>query len=127
MMFHSLGQDRIRPKKKKKTYFASSDPHHGIQSSHLTFCLANLLTFYLAYLSGILSDIYSDMLSGISSDILSGISSDFYLAFYLAFSLAFYMALFLAVEVRLRSGEAYGTQNLAGSDLAWPTALGLTG
>ena len=58
-------------------------PTMAFNSSHLTFCLANLLafylafylTFYLAHLSGILSVISSGILSGISSDILSGILS----------------------------------------------------
>ena len=85
----------------QKTYFASSDPHHGIQfipsdilsgkssgilfgilfeilsgAYLLAFYLSYLLTFYLAYLSGIPSGMSSDILSRISSDILSVISSD---------------------------------------------------
>ena len=52
----------------EKNYFASSDPHHGIQ-----FIPSDILS---GISSDILSGISSDILSGISSDILSGISSD---------------------------------------------------
>ena len=121
---------RFRGQDVKLLCFEWSPPWHSIHPIwhsvwliYLAFHLACLLTFYLAYLSGIPSGMSYDILSairsgmsydilfcGISSGILSGISSDI---LYLAFSLAFYMALFLAVEVRLRSGEAHGVQNLA--------------
>ena len=96
-------------------------PTMAFNSSHLTFCLANLLafylafclrfylayllafylayllTFYLAYLSGIPSGMSSDILSGISSDIQSGIlsgrTSDILIWHS---SLAFYLAVYLA-------------------------------
>ena len=69
---------------KKKITLLRVIPTMAFNSSHLTFCLANLLAFYLAYLltfylailSGIPSGTSSDTLSGISSDILSGMSSD---------------------------------------------------
>ena len=147
-------------------YFASSDPHHGIQfipsdilsgkSSGilfgilfeilLAFYLAYFwhlsvissdhsiwhifwhsiwqvfLTFYLAYLCVIPSGMSSDILSGISSDILSGISSDILSGILsgrssdilsgILFGILY--GFVLAVEVRLRSGEAHGAQNLAG-------------
>ena len=77
-------------------YFASSDPHHGIQFIHpdiqtakssgilfgiLFEILSGISSGILSgrsshILSGILSGRSSDILSGISSDILSGISSD---------------------------------------------------
>ena len=96
-------------------------PTMAFNSSHLTFCLANLLafylaylltfylayllvvylsylpTFYLAYLCGIPSGISSDILSGISFDILSGILSGNLLTFCLSYLLTFYLAYLLKV------------------------------
>ena len=84
----------------------------------LTFYLAYLLTFYLAfYLSYLLTFYLAYLLTFYLAYLLTFCLAyllTFFLAFYLAFSLAFYMALFVAVEVRLRSGEAHGAQNLAG-------------
>ena len=52
----------------RENYFASSDPHHGIQ-----FIPSDILS---GKTSGILFGILFEILSGISSGILSGISSD---------------------------------------------------
>ena len=92
--FTKLGNSLAHPDRHivLHNYFASSDPTVAFNSSHLAFCLANLLafclrfylacllafylsyllTFYLAYLSGIPSGMSSDIVSGKSSDILSG-------------------------------------------------------
>ena len=63
-----------------KNYFASSDPHHGIQfipSDILSGKPSGILSGILSGISsGILHVISSDIRPGISSDILSGISSD---------------------------------------------------
>ena len=55
---------------RKGNYFASSDPHHGIQ-----FIPSDILSGKSSgMLFGILFEILSGILSGITSDILSGIS-----------------------------------------------------
>ena len=97
----------------------------------LTFYLAYLLTFYLAfYLADLLTFYLFYLLAFCLSYLLTFYLAcllTFYLAylltFYLAFYLAFYMALFVVVEMRLRSGEAHGAQNLAGWGPARPAAL----
>ena len=80
----TLGGNLPQPWNIVGNYFASSDPHHGIQfilshivSGKLSSILFGILFEILSGISsGILSVISSDILSGMSADTLSGISSD---------------------------------------------------
>ena len=96
-------------------YFASSDPHHGIQfipsdilsgmsiwhiclafhlACLLTFYLAYLLTFYLAFYQEYLLTFYLAYLTFYLADLLTFYLT-FYLAFYLADLLTFYLSYLL--------------------------------
>ena len=59
---------------KKQNYFASSDPHNGIQFIPSDILSGKSSRLLFGILREILSRISSGILSGISSDILSGIS-----------------------------------------------------
>ena len=65
-----------RKQTKRKITLLRVIPTMAFNSSHLTFCLANLSGILFGILFEILSGISSGILSGISSGILSGISSD---------------------------------------------------
>ena len=68
--------NKVRGDCQQENYFASSDPHHGIQfiPSDILSGKSSGILFGFEILSGILSGISSGILSVISSDILSGIS-----------------------------------------------------
>ena len=102
-----------RKKNLNMNYFASSDPHHGIQFIPSGILSGKSSGILFGILFQILSGISSGILSVISSDILSGISIwqiylayllTFYLAFYLSYLLTFYLAYLSVISSDILSG-----------------------